>query len=197
MKQDYAADSDSDIEVTRRSTDSVKKEEESLNENETVYRNKRGKRISKEEYNAMKGSRGKKKKEEEEMEWASGLTQKYQLFEKQMVAQRQRYSNLNRYRDDAEMNVDLQNEKRAEDPLNQMEGYRDRDRGNGEKGGDNTGNGRPMYRGKPWPNRYGILPGYRWDGVDRSNGFEQKKLLHQSRNKDLKKKRYKWANEDM
>ena len=54
-----------------------------------------------------------------------------------------------------------------------------------------------MYEGKPWLNRFNILPGYRWDGIDRSNGYESKKLLKYGEMKDHQNKMYRYHNSDM
>ena len=171
------------------------------NKNETVYRDNSGKRISESEYNKLKRQKLRKYDDEngdDDMEWASGLVQKYKAFESKINTQRQKFHSVARYKYDAAMNLELQNEYRADDPMNKMDGYRNegRDERKGMKEADIWCN-RPYFKGKPWANRYGILPGYRWDGVDRSNGFETKKLLKISHSKDRKKKMYKFANTDM
>ena len=57
---------------------------------------------------------------------------------------------------------------------------------------------RPIYRGPAdRPNRFGILPGYRWDGVDRSNGFEKKYFETLNKGIAIQEDAYKWSVSDM
>ena len=57
---------------------------------------------------------------------------------------------------------------------------------------------RPEYKGpQPPPNRFNIKPGYRWDGVDRSNGFESQLFAKAAERKAMKEIAHKWSVEDM
>ncbi|KAI0854487.1 Pre-mRNA-splicing factor of RES complex-domain-containing protein [Xylaria cubensis] len=92
-----------------------------------------------------------------------------------------------RHADDEEMNADMKAQVRWGDTMAAF--VKPKDGGGG--GGGTVGRrvkGRPVYTGAWAPNRYQIPPGYRWDGVDRSNGFEAerfKAINRRERNKDL------------
>ena len=58
--------------------------------------------------------------------------------------------------------------------------------------------GKPQYTGRPAPpSRFGIKPGHRWDGVDRSNGYEKQYFGKMSENAAIKEHAYKWSTEEM
>ena len=46
-------------------------------------------------------------------------------------------------------------------------------------------------------NALGILPGYRWDGVDRGNKFEKKILIKMNERQEFNEDAYKWSVADM
>jgi pre-mRNA-splicing factor CWC26 len=61
-----------------------------------------------------------------------------------------------------------------------------------------TNTNKKVYKGPPpKPNRFGIMPGYRWDGIDRGNGFEEKVLASLYAKGRKEEERYKWSCADM
>lgn len=119
-------------------------------------------------------------------EWSSGLKQKYDR--EKLVQELQKIKNepFARHPDDKNFNTELESEIRWDDPM------RDQLMSSTTKESSKNSN---VRRGPP--NRYDIPPGSQWDGVDRSNGFEQ--ILLAQRTSDIASKHtaYKWRSEDM
>ena len=57
---------------------------------------------------------------------------------------------------------------------------------------------KPSYKGPIGaPNRFRIIPGYRWDGIDRGNKYEHKILTKSNDRTALKEDEYRWSVSDM
>jgi len=60
-----------------------------------------------------------------------------------------------------------------------------------------TREARPLYRGTSFPNRWGIRSGYRWDGVIRGIGWEDRIARVANQRAHAKSRGYKMSSEDM
>ncbi|CAF4944545.1 unnamed protein product [Pieris macdunnoughi] len=142
-----------------------------------------------------------RKKQKEKAERQKELDEKYKKWSrglKQIEAQEEKVQEyikeaakpLARYKDDRDLEGRLKDVERAGDPM--LNYIRDRKRERGE-----LAPAKPAYKGNFPPNRFNIPPGYRWDGVDRSNGYEKKFFDQQSKKKALEEDAYKWSTEDL
>ena len=99
-----------------------------------------------------------------------------------------KYLTVARSADDYEMNDELKEVQRWNDPAAGFLSAPKKTAG----GVRSRGSGKPVYQGAFEPNRYGIKPGYRWDGVDRANGFEKKWFAARNKRKDVAALEYAW-----
>ncbi|KAL4398894.1 Pre-mRNA-splicing factor Cwc26 [Malassezia pachydermatis] len=146
---------------------------------QTVYRDAQGRRVNieEEEERLKQEEQERLRKKEEQKQWNRGLVQRREEAEQRAMLDSARHEQLTkyvshywaniRYADDKHLNSELRERVHWDDParafLTRRAGRRVV---------------RPQYEGPaPPPNRFGIKPGYRWDGVDRSNGFERKMLM--------------------
>ncbi|KAL0074807.1 Pre-mRNA-splicing factor of RES complex-domain-containing protein [Phycomyces blakesleeanus] len=157
---------------------------------ETVYRDATGRKIDPKIKKAEE-ARAKKEADEREsrrMEWGKGLVQREEAQAELKRLKEEKDKPLARYVDDEDYNQGLKDRDRWNDPA---AGFLTKK----TKGKSSVS--RPSYKG-PWkPNRFMIPPGYRWDGVDRSNGFEDTFLLHLNQKKSLAAEAHAWSTEDM
>ncbi|KAF7375862.1 Pre-mRNA-splicing factor CWC26 [Mycena sanguinolenta] len=156
---------------------------------ETIYRDSSGKKINTKaaRAEAARLKREREEKEAQKMEWGKGLVQRDEAEKRKQELEAQRGKKFARHADDADLNEELKAKELWNDPAAQ---FLTKKRAKGPR--------KPEYTGPPPPpNRFGIKPGYRWDGVDRGNGFEKKwfQSINQRKRKGLES--YQWSAEDM
>ena len=151
---------------------------------ETIYRDASGRIIN----IAMQRAEARKKLQEEEeklvreKEAQKGDVQKIQSSERARQLEEAKYMKLSRYADDKELNEELKEQDRWNDPAAAFL--------TSKKDGGKSKTGLPLYKGAAPPNRFGIRPGHNWDGVDRANGFESKWFAAQNKKRDISQLRF-------
>ncbi|XP_015905984.2 BUD13 homolog [Parasteatoda tepidariorum] len=121
--------------------------------------------------------------------WGKGLIQGESKNQKLAEDLYETSKPLARYCDDEDLEEKLKSEIRDDDPMAQYMR---------KKKQKHAVNVYPVYSGPPPPpNRFGITPGYRWDGVDRSNGFEKRYFEQKSSKKATEEEAYLWSVQDM
>ncbi|XP_053409155.1 BUD13 homolog [Mercenaria mercenaria] len=160
----------------------------------TVFRDKSGRKrnLAEEKLKESEEAKKKAKADEKFQKWGKGLKQIEEQTKQVEDALHEANKPLARYKDDNDLDEMLRNMDRAEDPmLAFITKKKSKNAGPAKKE-------KPKISGRPPPpNRFGIMPGYRWDGVDRSNGFEKQVYAKQAERKAVSEQAYKWSVEDM
>ncbi|KAG2018204.1 pre-mRNA-splicing factor CWC26 [Coprinopsis cinerea AmutBmut pab1-1] len=163
--------------------------EEIARAQETVYRDSSGKKIDTKAAKA-EAARLKREREEQEakkMEWGRGLVQRDEAEKRREELEKNKSRPFARTIDDKDLNEEMKQKELWNDPA---AAFLTKKKSKGPR--------RPEYTGPtPPPNRFGIKPGYRWDGVDRSNGFEKKFFQAQNARKRRGAEAHAWGTEDM
>ncbi|XP_042868921.1 BUD13 homolog [Penaeus japonicus] len=130
-----------------------------------------------------------KKAEAQHQQWKHGVKQMQAYQQKLIDDHREMGKAFARMADDVDMNTRLKQVSREEDPmLEYMMNKQVKESKQPLK---------PLYKGPFPPNRFNIRPGYRWDGVDRSSGFENQWFERQNNKRAVEEDAYKWSVSDM
>lgn len=134
---------------------------------ETIYRDASGRiiNVAMKRAEARRAAEEAKAKAEREKEALMGDVQRREREERRAELAAAKMMPLSRTIEDEELNAELRARQRWNDPAAQFL--------TNKSGPGKSATGKPLYQGPYPPNRYGIRPGHRWDGVDRSNGFEK------------------------
>ncbi|KAL4799285.1 Pre-mRNA-splicing factor of RES complex-domain-containing protein, partial [Aspergillus venezuelensis] len=152
---------------------------------ETIYRDASGRiiNVAMKRAEARKAEEEKKIKEAEAKEALMGDIQRVERADRRAALEEAKAMPLARTADDEDLNEELKAQSRWNDPA-----ARFLTKGPAAK----SRTGKPLYQGSFQPNRYGIRPGHRWDGVDRANGFEKEWFAARNKRGRMERLEYEW-----
>lgn len=174
----------------REEREEFERHKKSAKEEETVYRDATGKRIdvSMQRAEARRLALEAEAKEREAKEALKGDVQQEEARKRREKLEDAKLMKFARGADDKEINDELKEQQRWNDPMMQFMSEKQVAE-KARKGGKKR---KPQYSGAAPPNRYGIKPGWRWDGVDRGNGFEGERFRAINRREMNKGLSYEW-----
>lgn len=124
--------------------------------------------------------------------WGKGVKQLEDYKEHLELAARDASKPFARYAGDEDVERHLKEQERLEDPmLNYIRAKRKK------QDVKEKVPSKPTYKGLFPDNRFNIRPGYRWDGVDRSNGYEKRHFEAINVRKASQEEAYLYSTEDM
>eukprot|EP00076_Gallus_gallus_P033435 XP_024998973.1 BUD13 homolog isoform X8 [Gallus gallus] len=177
----------------RKQERSSKHLEEESRHTETIFRDKSGRKrdLVQERLEQQQKDEAKSERDEQYARWGRGLAQGRQQQQNVEDAIKEMQKPLARYIDDEDLDRMLREQEREGDPMAEFIRKRKAKESKEKKE-------KPRYSGPAPPlNRFNIWPGHRWDGVDRSNGFEQQFFARMANKKAVQELAYKWSIEDM
>ncbi|RHZ56411.1 putative cell cycle control protein (Cwf26) [Aspergillus thermomutatus] len=170
----------------RKKAEAARHRERPAEAQETIYRDASGRiiNVAMKRAEARRAEQEKREKEEAAKEALMGDVQRAEREARRQQIQEARAMPLARTIEDDTLNEELKAQQRWNDPA---AGFLTKTKGPGA-----SVTGKPLYKGAFQPNRYGIRPGHRWDGVDRGNGFEKEWFTARNKKGRLEALDYQW-----
>lgn len=177
-------------------------QKDGMNHQKTIYRNKEGQIVDMKEKLLTEKDRLKLANEAQLKQWKGGAKQMQEKQDMRKAIEEAKEQPFARHEISQEAETELKNRERFGDPLKLMKSTSHRSKYNQQMYRViTTFSGYkyllPKCKFPSTTNRFDIEAGHRWDGVDRSNGYERKWIEKVNSRQDNEQFFRKWATEDM
>jgi len=164
---------------------------------QTIYRDEFGRKIEKSQTKEARKKALEKLNYQELKQWAMGFIQKEEKKREKEEFNKRKDEPLTKYDIDKEVEDELKKKQRFGDPMKNLLFNKNFKKDEDDIKINIRGFYLPKCKFVGTINRFGIEPGYRWDGVDRSTGFEKRYIESQNAKKAREQEYHKLRTEEM